>query len=345
MVREKKTPNSPVPKVKGDKGIVRAARKLKTAAARTPVSCLNPNPNVGAGCRKSPLTSKSEADCHDATTSKYSVDEEAEMEWQPSESDVINALHEVRKDFSHTMDISIDSYFQQSSTSNAVLHVVIDTNIFLSHLPIVKNLVEGKQTYSKVHIYVPWMVLQELDYMKTNRDNKMKLELLARKAANFIFEQTTRKNPLFRIQSLDEFKNCINLLPDENADDKILLWCLQLQKETAANAVKIILLSNDLLFCTKASACGVHAIQSEPFMLQLPKLLDNSTSSSSRAMLSAETKPSSSSNIPDSDVATTSSLRSITAKEVVIDDSTFLYQLEEAVIGPLSQQVSDKASN
>ena len=137
------------------------------------------------------------------------------MEWEPTEIEIIQKLHEIRRDFSTTTVfnpvVTLTQKFEQSSS--AVVHIVIDTNIFLSHLPTVKLLVEDKKMFSKVQIYIPWMVLQELDYMKTNRDDKMKLELVARKAALYIFEQISKKNPFFRIQSLDEFKSCLNLLP------------------------------------------------------------------------------------------------------------------------------------
>ena len=192
------------------------------------------------------------------------------MEWEPiTEKEIIDTLHEIRRDFStkttfHPIASSTEKF---KSISSAALHVVIDTNIFLSHLPIVQMLVEKEEFCSKVQILVPWMVLQELDFMKTNRENKVKLEILARKAGTFIFEQISKKNVFFRTQTLEEFKSCMNLLPDENADDKILQWCLNLKKEIGSD---ITLLSNDILFCAKASANGIQPFQSENFIQQLP---------------------------------------------------------------------------
>jgi hypothetical protein len=77
----------------------------------------------------------------------------------------------------------------------------------------VTTLVENNSFKGKVCVHVAWTVLQELDYMKTNKDKKNKLELLARKAGKFLFEQTQLEGNFFRIQSLQEFKDSCNKLP------------------------------------------------------------------------------------------------------------------------------------
>jgi len=199
------------------------------------------------------------------------------MEWEPSESEVVITLHNLRQDSSllkHSGKTIIPSSLNKCGSSlDAVLHVIVDTNIFLSHLPTVEMLLNIGSSEKNIQIYIPWMVLQELDYMKTKNEKKNSIEILARKAALFLFEQIKKKNPRVRIQTLDEFKNCINLLSDEN-DDKILEWCLYLQKERQC---KMILLSNDIMFCAKASASGVESMPKEEFIKNLPQMLDSTT--------------------------------------------------------------------
>ena len=88
--------------------------------------------------------------------------------FQPSESEVIQSLHELRKGVSaqSVAKINIPSRHQKiseaRSKTSAALHVVVDTNIFLSHLPIVESLVAENSLADKVQWCVPWMVLQEL---------------------------------------------------------------------------------------------------------------------------------------------------------------------------------------
>lgn len=212
------------------------------------------------------------------TTNPPHVEIDDTMEWEPSENEILSTLHSIRRDSFHQKHsgktIIPNSLNKCYSSSEAVLHVIVDTNILLSHLPIVKMLLEKCESGKKIQIYIPWMVLQELDYMKTKNEKKNSIEILARKAASFLFEQIKNKNSSFRIQTLDEFKNCISLLSDEN-DDKILEWCLCLQKE---GQCKMILLSNDIMFCAKASASGIESMPKEQFVENLPQFLDPPTS-------------------------------------------------------------------
>lgn len=201
-----------------------------------------------------------------------SNDSEDAMEWEPTEVEVVHTLQQIRKENTRlSVNTILKSTPNSKWTTSANVHVVLDTNIFLSHLTSLKEWMANKAICTKVQLYVPWMVLQELDYLKSNKaSDKLKLETVVRKAASFIFEQINNKNALFRIQTLDEFKNCINLLPGENADDKILQWCLQLKKELNFD---IKLLSNDVLFCAKSAACGIQAFQFENFLKNLPEIL------------------------------------------------------------------------
>lgn len=294
MGKEKNSKEGNPPKIK-DKSIVQKKKKLKTTATllnnngsnsdglRSLISSERPSPSKQQKCvTSSQHKSRSPKFHHNSEPQKTpenlnekpstSSTGEDVMDWEPiTEKEVIDTLHEIRRDFTTRTTFhpiaSPSEKFSSITSASAALHVVIDTNIFLLHLPIVQMLVEKEEFCSKVQILVPWMVLQELDFMKTNRENKVKLEIMARKAGTFIFEQISKKNAFFRTQTLEEFKSCINLLPDENADDKILQWCLYLKKEIESD---ITLLSNDILFCAKASANGIQPFQSDNFIQQLP---------------------------------------------------------------------------
>lgn len=356
MAKEKKIKEPLLPKVK-EKSAIQKRRKLKTST-----TLANNNvPQHGFSsekCKKiihesqisrsHPKQNSEEQHGTVASNNKPSTSSnncEDVMEWEPTETEIIETLHEIRREFpaDSTFKIFPGSSHQQLNPSTSVLvHVVIDTNIFLAHLQTVKMLVESKKVCSKVQIYIPWMVLQELDYMKTNRGNKVKLELFARKAASFIFEQINNKNPFFRVQTLDEFKSCISLLTDESADDKILQWCLQLKKEISAD---ITLLSNDILFCAKASACGIQTFQSDKFTQQLPQLLiEKSTNSTSLSVTNKAIVIDSKNHLnnPASNqaVASTYQEEQHFEKKGTINADVFLQEYEECLVVSLSQVIS-----
>lgn len=292
--------------------------------------------------QKTPEGLPSTSTANKPVASSSTASEDA-MEWEPTESEVLNSVHQLRKSSSlprtqitdirylHTSRLPVK---QNNLLKTVVLHVVIDTNVFLSHLPVVKTLVDEDSCQNKVQIFVPWMVLQELDLIKTKAEHKNKLEVMARKAAMFINIQTSiLKNPCFRIQTLSEYNSCINLSSDENADDKILQWCINLKKEIQEN---ILLLSNDIIFSAKASANGIQAMLSQDFVDQLPQLLG------AHPRTSGDETNASSSPILDNNliIPHTSSSQVLPEEKTNIDrilPSKFLFQFEELILIPFSQ--------
>lgn len=259
-----------------DKGIAREKRKLASASK---VFLESHKDDTTKHQQKINITSKEihpkDGDKRPrpsgSSMSQASTSEEA-MEWECTDIKVINTIQEIRKEHYSRSKCDIEEFFTSKVpkiSSCACVCVVIDTNIFLSYLEIVKVLVENPQFSTKVQICIPWMVLQELDLMKTKKDNKGKIEILARNAAAFILEQSSQK-AMFRLQTLDEFRECISLTDEENADDKILQWCIKLKKEDNRN---ICLLSNDTIFCTKATACEILSFQSRQAIEVLSSLL------------------------------------------------------------------------
>lgn len=292
MGKDKKK-ESPIPKVK-DKTISHEKKKLKTISKLT----LESNPKENIKCFKK--TNKSFKEPQKVSSTKNyiqasipstsSTSDEDAMEWEASEIQVLNTIQEIRREFLSRERTDIEQLYTSKlhkTTNSFSLCIVIDTNIFLSYLEIVKSLVVNSHFKSKAQMCVPWMVLQELDLMKTKNETKGKIEILARKAASFILEQSTA-NPNFRLQTLDEFRDCISSLTDEeNADDKILQWCLKLKKEAKKD---VCLLSNDKIFCAKATACGIPALQSQKIMDTLPSLLKNAQTTSGDCVIVPEPK-------------------------------------------------------
>lgn len=362
MGKEKKSSEGNPPKAK-DNSMVLKKRKLKTTT-----TLLNNNTTRSNGLRNlvasassissaeqyhNDITCKQQGqsfknfknnkaqETHTSIHEKQSTSNgEDVMEWEPTEKEVIDTLLELRKDFSARTTYSCITNSTQNlgESSNAAAHIVIDTNIFLSHLLIVKMLIEDEEFCSNVQILVPWMVLQELDFMKTSRQNKVNLETVARKAATFILEQINKKNPFFRSQTLSEFKSCINLLPDENADDKILQWCLYLKKEIMSD---IILLSNDILFCAKASANGIQPMQSTNFIQLLRQTLVTL-----KASAGSGEDPNNfvkNANRVSEDASKETPGRSINhfqkryREKEVVSATTFLHHFEECILDSMSQ--------
>ena len=72
-----------------------------------------------------------------------------------------------------------------------MIHVVIDTNIFISELRLVKRLMTTED--QTLVIFIPWSVIKELDHLKTRE--VLDLAASAREAIDYIYQQLEAKNP------------------------------------------------------------------------------------------------------------------------------------------------------
>lgn len=78
-------------------------------------------------------------------------------------------------------------------------------------------------------MYVPWIVIQELDYFKDGRAGSRSLQELANKAVKFINQQLTSSTSNLIGQPVrDALKDTFI---SSNSDDGILNCCLQLKEE------------------------------------------------------------------------------------------------------------------
>jgi len=143
---------------------------------------------------------------------------------------------------------------------------VLDTNVLLSYLDLLASFAShfGKMDASPVLLFVPVVVLQELDGLKKDDG---KLGMLARKANQWLLEEARQKNRtgkgiirgqqqgmMFRGQTrkgrYDERSN----------DDIILESCVFLASTHRLPPGKVVLLSADRNLCAKCELEGLHSV-------------------------------------------------------------------------------------
>ncbi|RHZ58182.1 hypothetical protein Glove_375g14 [Diversispora epigaea] len=133
-----------------------------------------------------------------------------------------------------------------------VPYVVVDTNFLISHLAFLKKIIMEHAKESKLFVIIPWIVLQELDGLKSRpskiydspKNSQPNLQKLAENAIYFLHSCLIDKLNGIRGQRLDE-----KLEKHDSNDDKILDCCRYFHKTTSS---PIILLSNDKNLCVKA---------------------------------------------------------------------------------------------
>ncbi|CCG82928.1 Transcriptional protein swt1 [Taphrina deformans PYCC 5710] len=134
---------------------------------------------------------------------------------------------------------------------------IVDTNFAISHLSIIKGLVDSYKS-SKALVLIPWVVVQELDGLKTASSDygQANLATLARNAVRYIYDCLRSSLVGLRGQKMNE---C--LAAGEFGDDAIL-DCARYWHEK--QDLKSVLLSNDRNLCTKIMIHGMTSISHEP---------------------------------------------------------------------------------
>ena len=134
---------------------------------------------------------------------------------------------------------------------------ILDTNFIISHPSIVKELVHHGEEYAII-VLVPWVVIQELDGLKSSQKGygEANLASLARNAINFIHESLKSGVKGLRGQKISE-----SVDRSEIGDDAIL-DCGRFWRECQGRHV--ILLSNDKNLCSKIMIHEIQSISYEP---------------------------------------------------------------------------------
>ncbi|XP_026884186.2 transcriptional protein SWT1 [Electrophorus electricus] len=159
------------------------------------------------------------------------------------------------------------------------LLIVLDTNVLLSHLDFVKKMrSHGLGALGHPTLLVPWVVLQELDALKSGKLSS-KVECKARPAVQYIYNCLKRQEPRLRGQSLQQASQAACGLLVGNNDDRVLQCCLQYQALRPEGS--LILCTNDKNLCSKALLSGVKALSKADLVEQAevnPGLLNHSCS-------------------------------------------------------------------
>ncbi|XP_015268262.1 PREDICTED: transcriptional protein SWT1 [Gekko japonicus] len=167
--------------------------------------------------------------------------------------------------------------------------IVIDTNILISHLELIKSL---KNTdipgIGKFGLVIPWVVLQELDNLKKGRI----LANVAQKAipaVHFIHMCLKDQNSKLWGQSVQLASQQTYGFSIENNDDRVLQCCLQYQK--LFPQAEVVLLTDDKNLCNKALVSEVKALRKAELVTALQKVAVNSAACSTRLQSGKDAEP------------------------------------------------------
>nr|XP_056700695.1 transcriptional protein SWT1 [Euleptes europaea] len=191
-----------------------------------------------------------------------------------------------------SMEIDLpDEEANKSSRSLSDMNtlIVIDTNILISHLELIKSL---KNTdipgIGKFGLVIPWVVLQELDHLKKGRI----LANVAQKAIPAVhFIHTCLKNQDSKLwgQSMQLASQQTHGISAENNDDRVLQCCLQYQK--LFPKAEVVLLTDDKNLCNKALVSEVKALCKAEMVAALQKLAVNSAACRTQLLSEKEAEP------------------------------------------------------
>lgn len=184
-----------------------------------------------------------------------------EMDWEPVQDDeIITEIEVVRtelgiEDIDMKMEKSIENSLDLTDgplkSNNKKLYIVIDTNVFLSNLPVINKVRDIEfRNYGNPIIVVPWTVLRELDYIKDDKNNTRSetLKFNARQAVNFLHKHFSTRHPRVLGQTPRDVANNRTQFAADCPDDEILQTCLQIRQTNNG----VVLLSYDKNLCNKA---------------------------------------------------------------------------------------------
>ena len=130
-------------------------------------------------------------------------------------------------------------------TCKESIYIVVDTNVFIDRLEEILSIIKKPQPSSQPYIvYIPWIVLQELDGLKSNHNTK--LQTAVRKAARELEGLFHAHNKRLSGQNgkMDNEAKELFKIDDPLNDDKIIQACLQLRKD--GKNVQLISFDNGL---------------------------------------------------------------------------------------------------
>ncbi|KAJ8924688.1 hypothetical protein NQ315_000839 [Exocentrus adspersus] len=195
------------------------------------------------------------------------VKTDEEMEWT-------NAWPSTEVDLNKNVDeskSSEDETVTKVSEKCKSVCIVVDTNVFISALSKLQDILNLKTAGPvKPIIFIPWMVITELDYMKDSSSNN-KLSRNINSAIKFINAALNDKHPQVIGQTVFDVQNQKYI--GSSPDDKIISCCIQ----AAEKYENVILLSNDMNLKNKAMINDITACSSNEIMMRVMSKLAKNT--------------------------------------------------------------------
>ncbi|XP_054716705.1 transcriptional protein SWT1-like [Uloborus diversus] len=137
----------------------------------------------------------------------------------------------------------------------ASYYIVVDTNVLITELKFIDEIkdtpIEG---CGPPHIFIPWIVIQELDGLKKSTKNTTTWRA-AGEAVRYLNSVLKAKHPRFHGQSPQEVADWAKTYSKCN-DDRILECCISLAAKMPRE--KVILLTNDKNLSNKALVCDIQ---------------------------------------------------------------------------------------
>ncbi|GAB6026465.1 RNA endoribonuclease [Chamberlinius hualienensis] len=175
-----------------------------------------------------------------------------------------NDLEQFRGNFTN------DEPMDVSDSSIKKLYIILDTNILLSDLALVDDIKKKKMGSIFPVVYViPWVVLQELDLLKSDKQKNPNLKPLAIKAINYLFERFKRNDPQFRGQSATESKKVVSFKAESN-DDRILQCCMYYILKFDGD---VVIFSNDKNMANKALVHSINVCSNDDICTFLERVI------------------------------------------------------------------------
>ena len=207
----------------------------------------SPSPSQRQGCS----SQEGDQDRPPTPTLVRDLQEEEEvMEWETVDMEgIIKETQKAREIVCQAMDIEEDSTEEAEKPHDAGLPspssgvtVVIDTNVFISRLAVVTSLLAT----AKVRVLLAWMVVQELDSLKTSASDNTGVR--ARAAVRLINNLLLSRPANLLTQTGRESRAVAARYDSRSPDDRILATCLDC-KEAGQD---VFLVTNDVNLRNKA---------------------------------------------------------------------------------------------
>ncbi|XP_072130105.1 uncharacterized protein swt1 isoform X4 [Mobula birostris] len=163
----------------------------------------------------------------------------------------------------------VKTFLSQSIPQPDIL-LVLDTNIFISHLNFIVNLRDhGVSGVGFPILVIPWVVLQELDSLKNGKLSGG-VNRKAVPAVHFVYSCFKGRHPHVWGQSMQQAAQKFCGLREENNDDRVLQCCMQYQQ--LYPSTDILLCSDDKNLCSKALVSNVKAVRKDDLLTELRSL-------------------------------------------------------------------------